>query len=704
MINMKIRLVLFLLFIGLEGFSQNQEMDSLYNVLQTTNNDSLKMEAYLKLGVQWENINSDTALNYYQQATAYARNYQWWKRAGDIYLNQSFLFNTLRDSSSLKKVSDSALFCYKKADYLHGQINTHLNYGTFIFNVEDFYAAIDAFEKAKALAINAEEPEFLARIYNNIGLAYQYVDNYEKALENHLNGLKIKEEHQFASVEYSYINVAVAYHVLNDNKNAITYYRKAKLIAQEKDKQSVIALVWKNIGDVYFDLNKIDSSAYYFNQSIALYKELNLPDGLGNAYLSLANLKKRQGNYSQALSLVEQSLKLFEQHGSQKQLSFIYLSLADIEQQLAKKSDSKTHLEKAKNWGEKGYALATAMGLKVRQNNIARLLAEVYHSLGNDTKGFQYAQQAIQLTDSIFTTEKTEAVSRAMTEFETERKELKISLMTEEAKNKDLELSKSESERKKQTNFLITIGIVLILSVGVIVILVVFYRQKQQSNALLKEHNLEIEKQNEEKALLLKEIHHRVKNNLQVVSSLLDMQSMGLNNEAAKLAVNDGQNRVKAMALIHEKLYQTDDIIHLNFKDYVIQLMCQIAAVYPESQNIEQLVEADDIQLDIDTAVPLGLILSELITNGYKYAFKGQNAGFIKIGLQLESAGQYIMTVADNGSGLPNDFDITKAKSLGLKLVRRLSKQLYGSVEYFNDGGAVFVIRFMDTIERKTVE
>lgn len=693
-----------LIFFNLNSYAISINGDSLIQVLSTSKNDSILIDAQLNLGRYFEKTNGDSANFYYRKAIQIANKNKWWKKAGDAYLNQTFIFYALRDSSSIRRACDSALIFYRKADYKRGQINTYLNYGTFVFSFEDFQTAINALEKAKTISENSKEYELIAKVYNNLGLAYQYTGQYQKALDNHLKGLKIREKNNLHSVDGSYINVGIVYHTLNEDLNAIKYYKEAIRLAKPNNNKVLIALGMKNIGDAYSDLNQLDSAKRYYDKSIDLYEKLDLPLGLGNLYLSYANLEQDKGEYSNALNMLKKSLKLSEEHGNKKQLCSIHYSLAKVEQSLAEQLNDKKHINKALFWSEQSYSLAKELGLADKQNKCARQLAELYHQLNNNDLAYEYTNEAIQLTDSILDIEKTEAITRAVTEFETEQKELKIELMTQEAKNRDLELSKNESELKRQTLYILTIGVVLILCVVIIVTLVISYRQKQHSNSLLSSRNQEIEKKNEEKEILLKEIHHRVKNNLQIVSSLLDMQSMGLENDAAKSAVNDGQNRVKAMALIHEKLYKTDDISHIDIREYTVELLRQIASVYPNNKSIEHIVIADDIQLDIDTAVPLGLILSELITNAYKYAFNNKNEGYLKIEFNYDSSTGYSVKVSDNGVGLPNDFDITKTKSLGLKLVRRLTKQLYGNLQYSNDNGTVFLIHFKDTTERQSID
>jgi PAS domain S-box-containing protein len=202
-----------------------------------------------------------------------------------------------------------------------------------------------------------------------------------------------------------------------------------------------------------------------------------------------------------------------------------------------------------------------------------------------------------------------------------------------------------------------------------------------------------------EKEVLLKEIHHRVKNNMQVITSLLNLQSKNIRDEQALSVFQDSQNRVKSMALIHETLYQSKDLSCINFAEYLQKLVAHVSRSYrmhPEAVKIN--IRVDDISLPIDTAVPCGLIINELTSNSLKYAFTADMRGEINITFERANA-QYVLRVSDTGVGLPADFDPEKGKSLGMKLVRMLTGQLCGEMEYRNGVGTIFEIKFPEERE-----
>jgi len=215
----------------------------------------------------------------------------------------------------------------------------------------------------------------------------------------------------------------------------------------------------------------------------------------------------------------------------------------------------------------------------------------------------------------------------------------------------------------------------------------------------------EIRKSLEEKEVLLREIHHRVKNNLQIISSLINLQSNSIDDKRVYGAFKKIQNHIKSIALIHEKLYQSKDISKINFADYIPKLASSLYHSYEISPQIDLEVDVDDILLDINKALPCGLIINELITNSIKHAFKDMKnqkstnelntlkKGKISISFRY-TGDMYEMRVSDNGTGYPEGLDIEKTETLELRLVNSLKCQLNSKVELKNMGGAFFRLTF----------
>ena len=198
----------------------------------------------------------------------------------------------------------------------------------------------------------------------------------------------------------------------------------------------------------------------------------------------------------------------------------------------------------------------------------------------------------------------------------------------------------------------------------------------------------------EEKEVLLREIHHRVKNNMQIISSLLNLQSRHLNDEKTVNVLKESRNRVRSMAMVHEELYRSHDLSKIDFADYIQRLLSGLFSSYGVDYDfIKSEINVEDILLTIDIAVPCGLVINELISNSLKHAFVQGQKG--KISLKFHSdCEKYILTVADDGIGIPENIDLENTKTLGLQLVNTLVKQLSGNITIYKDTGTLFKIVF----------
>lgn len=217
---------------------------------------------------------------------------------------------------------------------------------------------------------------------------------------------------------------------------------------------------------------------------------------------------------------------------------------------------------------------------------------------------------------------------------------------------------------------------------------------KQVENALRKsEERLKVSL--DEKEVLLKEIHHRVKNNMQVISSLVDLQTEIMEDAATREILKDIKNRVRSMAMVHEKLYQAGDLANVEFSDYTNSLLNFLWRGHGmESLNVRLETNLEQTSLPVNMAVPCGLILNELVSNALKHAFKGRDSGQVVVTLRGDERDEIILSVRDNGIGLPPALDWQQANSLGLCLIQMLAKQLRAAVNVRKDSGTEFVVTF----------
>ncbi len=198
-----------------------------------------------------------------------------------------------------------------------------------------------------------------------------------------------------------------------------------------------------------------------------------------------------------------------------------------------------------------------------------------------------------------------------------------------------------------------------------------------------------------EKEILLKEVHHRVKNNMQIISSILKMQERLVADPKLKTILEESQNRIHSMALIHENLYRNENLSDIKFSNYVKSLAGNLARAYSDHQaKITFEYDIEDVFLPLDTGIPCGLIINELLSNSFKHAFTNADQGIISIKLTTDDQNHYILEVSDNGIGITNTFHPDKSNSLGMRIVTKLVQQIEGELNYDFSSGTKYTIRF----------
>ncbi|WP_298767255.1 sensor histidine kinase [uncultured Polaribacter sp.] len=293
-----------------------------------------------------------------------------------------------------------------------------------------------------------------------------------------------------------------------------------------------------------------------------------------------------------------------------------------------------------------------------------------------------YKEKGIELTRKIY----SEELSSSLASFKIAQTE----------KEKEIEV---QIEKEKTKLYLIIASLLLFL-LGVTFITL---RKLKKQSLQLSEKNKLIKKSLKEKDLLVKEIHHRVKNNFQLITSLLELQVKDIEDEKALSLILEGKNRVKSMALIHQKLYLNEKGL-IDFDEYIQLLIKEINAIYDDKNEVETKIVSKNMMLDIDTAIPLGLIINEIITNSYKYAFSKIEKKRLDIVMTKTENKDIKLVIQDNGPGISDKINLKKITSLGLRLIHRLVRQLHGSINVSNVNGTKFEIIVKDFEGRQLVD
>ena len=322
-------------------------------------------------------------------------------------------------------------------------------------------------------------------------------------------------------------------------------------------------------------------------------------------------------------------------------------------------------------------------------------LADCYEQTGNYPKALKHQKIAVQLRDTLNEERYKNLESELIQKYESEQKDEQISLQT------------ATIQQQKQVQYLsFGIGGLLALLLGGLFLTYRNNRQKsrqlQALNNDLGATNLQLQQLNAQNELLLKEIHHRVKNNLQTISSLLSLQSESISNKSAFDAIQESKNRVSSMALLHQKLYQGENLAAIEMRDYFETIGKTIIDSFGEkAENVALKIDMSELELDVDTAVPIGLITNELITNSLKYAFPNKQKGQISITLTSEENGLLKLNIADNGQATQKEASSKKSKGFGTLLIQLLTTQLGGKLETSTAAGTSTIIQF--PLQQKSV-
>lgn len=585
---------------------------------------------------------------------------------------------------------DTLLHLSKKASEIAAQ-NLNINLSeierkTFIrlnsealANIGYYYQTIGNYAKArdyylKCLPLDREITNLngLSSTFNNIGMLYSYEGNIKKALKYYLVSLKIDEFlNDEETIGSSLNNIAYIYEQQGDTANAMLYYQKAQHYFQKQNDFNSEAAVLINIGSIARKQGETKKSLTYFQKSLNYYSKLPNELGMASALLNIGVAYFDLKQLDSSLIYIEKSLNFYQKNNRTSGITIALVNLGKIH--LEKKEFEKTILV-----GEKALQLAKENGNLYNIQNAAQLLSKAYQQKQNYKEALVMHQLFINSRDSIENKETQRSTIQQQLAYDYEKKEL----MARAENEKKLAIAQNEKQKQRTVTWVVSIGLFVSLFLGLFALNRWRITQKQK---------IQIEEKNKKINLLLGEIHHRVKNNLQVVSSLLSLQERNIKDETAKTAISEGKERVKSMGLIHKMLYQNDNYTGIEMNPFVHELADGLISTF-DLNKVDLNVSIETIKMDVDTAIPLGLILNELIMNSLKYAFNEIDNPALNIKL-FEQNQQMILEFSDNGKGKAEDLK-NSTHSFGMKLIQSLTRQLNGNMSIVNENGLKITITF----------
>ncbi|MBA3682633.1 MAG: tetratricopeptide repeat protein [Bacteroidetes bacterium] len=561
-------------------------------------------------------------------------------------------------------------------------------------------------EASLALSEKLNYKKGIANAFVNIGFVYANKGNVSKALAFFQKGLNIQQEiGDKQGICTSLNNMAVIYKTQGDLGKALEFNHKSLKIRMEIGDKEGVAYSLNNIGVIYSVKKKNAEAIANYEKSLKIWEEVGNNMGITNTLLNLGGIYQAEGDIDKALTVFKKSLGIQEKTGNKYGMALSLNSMGNVYY------DMKSY-KKAAEYSKKSLQLSTELGY-VRNISIScQSLSKIYAAQENYKDAYEMQKLFKKMSDSISNLETHRLATKQQMQYEFQQKE-ELSKAVQDKKD-----AFAKQEKQQQINIQNTFigGFILVL----ILALFIFglYRQKKSANTkldiknnkleaayiiieqqkqILEEKNYSLQKLLKEKVLLLKEIHHRTKNNLQIISSLLNLQSNALNDKKVEGILKQSQSRINTMAILHNKLHQTEDFVNVPISEYLQQLVSSISDSFnSEKCTVNFSIKSDDsILFDVDTAIPLGLIINELVTNAFKHAFIGKDKGTISLFLNKIDENNYRFVFSDNGIGLPETFRKNISQSLGFEIIEMLVEQLHGTMEIVNENGVRFEIKFV---------
>jgi len=606
---------------------------------------------------------------------------------------------------------------------------------------------IGLYRKAAKLFENAGQKEMQASTLESLGdcLFTGATCDYVASVQVLLQALKIYTAIGHTYLSNLYTLLGRNYSSMGDAPNALKY---ALLAVRQEEGLSTperrLCTAYNTLGFIYFNFEDYQNAEAVFRKALAAAVQFKDTAAITTTAINLVNAELKQGRYTQGLADLRDYTRLYPFQNSAQPLaagsiyivSYSELGYLDSARPYAEKfmhiSDSLPineyyHLyvdpaiiryllksrqyEMARKYASRFEAYCSGNNERPKLYPIYYQLVQADSAVGDFKKAFVDYQKYVHLKDSLMQVANGRQMAALRLDYETEKKDKDIEVLTREKALARAALRQADLTRNA---IIVASAMLLILLVILLVVSYNRYRIKRRSNYLLQKQaeaidhkNLELQQLNlsqtkllNEKEWLLREIHHRVKNNLQMAINLLNIQSFYLDNEKALSAIKQSGNRMYAMSLIHQRLYQTDNLELIEMSRYIPELIEYIRDSYTGVVPVFFQTQVDPIRLDVAEAVPVGLIINEAVTNAIKYAFPGRQSGMIRVLLQQLPDDQILLEISDDGVGLADDFNWLNKRSMGMQLIDGFNQQLDGRLSIQSRNGLVISINFPHSMER----
>lgn len=674
--------------------SARANFDRAFALSKKINDEDLKNKCLYYYGeLLFEENNYPKAIAKFQTVIAYYKKTKQYKKEADLWtrLGKRIFWQSPRNFKTFDEAVtcfDKAIVIYKNlgdlslfAKVLKDKADAHLNQGRLDLAEKELLEVLTVYKK-----IGFKKLHFT---YDLLADVYRLKGDLGKSLYYSLACVKSMEEaNDLVYAPDFYEQLALAYKDLGKHDLSIELLNKAIAILKSKEKMDYTNL-YAFVDLLSKELVQIKKPKEALQEVQHIIKEYPPKKNTDKAiiYGSLAYCYNKNNQINLAETNFTEMIHLYEESNSTLDidLSEAYFQFGKFYEEHKNYDKARINFQKSLNFPKGIVELS-----QVKEANL--YLFKIDSAQGNYIKAIKYFQKYKALNDSIFNEKKNRQIEELQILYGLEKKEKEFSTL-----KLDMDAEKQKTIQAKST---IKFGICVVVFLLVSILLFwISYQAKKKNNELLLNQKNEIDQKNEalqklvnEKESLMQEIHHRVKNNLQIVMSLLNSQSSTLKNKEAFDAIQKSQHRLYAISLLHQKLYRTDIVREIEMENYINDLLNNFCDTF-DMQNINFEVDLDPLFLDEAQAVSVGLILNETITNAIKYGFQNHQNGTIFIVMKSIENFKVKLQIKDNGIGFPEDFNAQT--TLGINLITGLAQQLDGEVSFFSDNGAVVQIEFV---------
>lgn len=687
---MKSILLFTLVFISLAGIASAQDgkIDSLERLFDQAGTKSRKVDLALELGfaskagadaIAYALLAEEmaTGISKPQMAELWSKSAQLHSKAGQFEAATIRVLKVVDYYKSTGNQAELALALREAASYQMDAVN--------------FDEALVLFSEAEQVYKKLNNIEGQIDCINARGIIHKDLHNYSQALPLYYQAYNLARKKnlplKFAA---TCVNIGVVLKNEENFKEALNYYRKAEVIYVDESNYDGLANIYNNIGNIYRLQKKFSKALDYFELALVNRKKSGNLDRLSYTYNNIGIVYTEQKKYKLALEIFSKAEDEKIEWKDYASLASTYANISEV--YLATNDELKYYY----------YAdLAEKLARKYALDEIIRDI-RVNHGQfeaqnGNYKKAYVHLSSVFQEMDTLDEKSQRILTSVLQAHFREKQSQNEISeLSIANGTLFDEKLDLEQQQRVSRTLIWLLLGVLLILFI-IFCLLLRSRRFLKEQKRLLEETNEQLRRTTlgkEEKETLLKEIHHRVKNNLQIIKSLIRLQKAGLEDERMIDILQEFEQRVSAMALVHESLYKSNDLTSVNVSSYYENLIQDLITAYKVRQNIQSKISVNIGDLGLDTLVPLGLLTNEIISNSLKHAFKEDENGIITVDLKKIEGNRFELLIGDNGRGFNFEDQRAQESTLGTELIVALIEQLDGKYEFINENGAFYKITF----------